>query len=465
MKLFDAVPSDLFSVLASPNRVIYSDALDVLYEAYQEGLKIPEDRLYSMLRNRLEQQLAEATFEGEDIDEEELRDVSGRARFLIRKLGGKGWFEKERGEDFNEYITVPGYSSRILELFHQLRDDSPMRGYSYVFGTYSTLKVASEGDSVYDKMAAVYSAYDNTQSLIKLLQMVYHNVKHFFQLQINMREVNTVLASHFDDFGQKVVEAYIRPLKIKDSVPKYRVPIQTILNEWLEDDAQLTAMAGAALQDRRADNLDACRSDLLRKMFWVKERYDSIQPDYLDEIDQQVRRYTRATTQKIENLTNQDHNVKGNLNYLLTALSRNRRAGELVEQIQPMFQLYKQAYLSPRSLWYRKRPGKRVKAAPVLVEEEAPSPEAVLQAERLLHSEYDRNAVAAYIERWLGESSVGYSSDLELRDDKAYIMSLLAVLTSGDARAKYRVVELEGRYSENGYTIPQLQITRREGTG
>lgn len=463
MKLFDAVPSDLFSILASPNRVIYSDALDVLYEAYQEGLKIPEDRLYSMLRGKLEQQLAEATFEGEDIDEEELRDISGRARFLIRKLGSKGWFEKERGDDFNEYITVPGYSSRLLELFHQLRDDSPMRGYSYVFGTYSTLKVASEGDSVYDKMAAVYSAYDNTQSLIKLLQMVYHNVKHFFQLQINMREVNTVLASHFDDFGQKVVEAYIRPLKIKDSVPKYRIPIQTILNAWLEDDAQLTAMANAALQDRRETTLDACRSDLLRKMFWIKERYDTIQSDYLDEIDQQVRRYTRATTQKIENLTNQDHNVNGNLNYLLTALSRNRRAGELVEQIQPAFQLYEQSYLSERSLWYRKRPGKRVKAAPVLIEEAVPDPETVLQAGLLLHSEYDRNAVAAYIEHWLGESGIGYSEDLELNDDKTYIMSLLAVLASSDAGAKHTVTELEGSYSENGYSIPQLRVTRREG--
>ncbi len=463
MKLFDAVPSDLFSILASPNRVIYSDALDVLYEAYQEGLKIPEDTLYSMLRSKLEQQLAEATFEGEDIDEEELRDISGRARFLIRKLGSRGWFEKERGDDFNEYITVPGYSSRILELFHQLRDDSPMRGYSHVFGTYSTLKVASEGDSVYDKMAAVYSAYDNTQSLIKLLQMVYHNVKHFFQLQINMQEVNTVLASHFDDFGQKVVEAYIRPLKIKDSVPKYRIPIQTILNSWLEDDAQLTAMANAALQDRRGATLEACRSDLLRKMFWVKERYDSIQPDYLDEIDQQVRRYTRATTQKIENLTNQDHNVKGNLNYLLTALSRNRRASDLVEQIQPVFQLYEQSYLSERSLWYRKRAGKRVKAAPVLIEETVPGAETVLQAELLFRSEYSRSAVAAYIEHWLGESGIGYSEDLELDNDKAYIMSLLAVLTGSDAEAKHTVTELEGSYSENGYSIPQLQITRREG--
>lgn len=136
MKFFEAVPSELFSPLASPNRMLYADALDVLYSAYRENLKIREDVLYSMLRSRLEQQLADATFEGEDIDEEEFRDISGRARFLIRKLCSKGWFEKERGDDFEEYITVPSYSSRLLELFHQLREDSPVRGYSYVFGTF-----------------------------------------------------------------------------------------------------------------------------------------------------------------------------------------------------------------------------------------------------------------------------------------------------------------------------------------
>ena len=142
MKFFEAVPSELFSPLASPNRILYADALDVLYAAYQENLKIREDVLYSMLRGRLEQELADATFEDEDIDEEELRDISGRARFLIRKLCSKGWFEKERGDDFEEYITIPNYSSRLLELFHQLCNDSPARGYSYVFGTFSVLKTA-----------------------------------------------------------------------------------------------------------------------------------------------------------------------------------------------------------------------------------------------------------------------------------------------------------------------------------
>ena len=462
MKFFEAVPSDLFSPLASPNRALYADALDVLYAAYRENLKIPEDMLYSMLRSRLEQQLADATFEGEDIDEEELRDISGRARFLIRKLCSKGWFEKERGDDFEEYITVPSYSSRLLELFHQLRDDSPIRGYSYVFGTYSTLKVAHESGSIYDKMAAIYGAYDNTQALINLLQMVYHNVKHYFQMQIDMQEVNEVLASHFNDFGQKVIEAYIRPLKIKDSVPKYRVPIQSVLKNWAEDDALLLAMANAALQDKRGETLEYCRADLLRKIFWIEERYDNLEHDYLDEIDAQVRRYTRAATQKVENLTNRDQNGRGKLNTVLTALSRNHRASELVDQIQPAFHLYEQSFLSEKSLWYRKRPGKRAKAAPVFIQDTTPDSESAAQAAQLLRSEYGRAAIAAYVQGWLGESDVCYSKDLAIRDDKDYIMSLLAVLTSGDPSVNHQIKELGGSFHENGYSIPQMQISRKE---
>ena len=462
MNLFDRIPTELFSVLASPNRTLYANALDVLYTAYRENLKILEQDFYMMLRSKLEQQLADATFEGEDIDEEELRDISGRARFLIRKLYSKGWFEKERGEDFEEYITVPGYSSRLLEVFHQLRDDSPIRGYSYVFGTYSTLKVAADSENIYDKMAAIYSAYDNTRSLIDLLQMVYHNVKHYFQIQVKMQEVNEVLASHFDDFGQKVVEAYIRPLKIKDSVPKYRVPIQAVLTGWLEDEPLLLALSNAALQDRRGGTLEECRRDLLQKIFWVKDRYGSIEHEYLDEIDRQVRRYTRATTQKLENLTNRDHNVRGNLNYLLTSLGRNHRASELVEQIQPVFQFYEQSFLSEKSLWHRKRPGKRAKAAPVLIEDQALDAGVEAQAVELLRTEYNRSAVSRYVEQWLGERGICYSKDLVLSDDKAYIMSMLAVLTGQDPEAGYLVRDLVGNYTQGQYTIPQLQITRRK---
>ena len=462
MNLFSTLPADLFSILASPNRLLYADALDVLYEAYKDNLKIPEQTLYSMLRSRLERQLAEASFDGEDIYEEELRDISGKARFLIRKLCSKGWFEKERGEDFEEYITVPGYSSRLLELFHQLTDDSPLRGYSFVLSTYSTLKVADEGNNAYERMTAIYNAYDNTLQLIKMLQMVYHNVRHYFKIQVEMRNINKVLASHFDDFGQKVVETYIRPLKVKDSVPKYKVPILIILNKWIEDDHILYEISNAAHQDKRGDSVDACRNDLLTKIYWIKERYESVEHEYLDEIDAQVRRYTRATTQKIENLTNRDQNVRGNLNYLLNRLSRSRLSSELVESIQPAFQLYAQTCLSEKSLWCSRRPKRRMALEPVLVEDDAPDAGLISNAEELLHAKYGRAAVTDYMrERFFGKDAL-YSKDLALRDDNSYIMSILSFLRGEDDDSFYSVQSFDAEYREGDYTIPQLKFSRKE---
>ena len=52
-----------------------------------------------------------------------------------------------------------------------------MRGYSYVFGTYSLLKVAKDNGTAYEKMMAVYNAYDSTFALIKMLKTVYNNIK------------------------------------------------------------------------------------------------------------------------------------------------------------------------------------------------------------------------------------------------------------------------------------------------
>ena len=462
MKLFEAVHPDIFSVLASPNKELYASALEVLYEAYRDYLKIPETTLYSMLRIKLENQLAGASFEGEDIDEEELRDVSGRARFLMRKLCSKGWFEKERGKDFEENIIVPGYSSKLLELFHQLTSDETMRGYSYVFDTYSSLKVAKEGDNVFDKMVSLYSAYDNTQALIKLLKTVYHNVKRYFQLQIEIQNINKILSLHFDDFGIKVSEAYIRPLKIRDSVPKYRVPIQNILDEWFENDAMMLAMSNAALQDKRKETLELCRTDLHEKIIWIKEQYGRIETDYLEEIDRQVLRYTRATTQKIENLTNRDQNTRGNLNYLLMTLAKNRRAGAILDELQSAFHLHEQSFLSEKSLWYRKHPAKYEKNATVSIENEHISDSIKNEADGLFSYQYSKLAVTAYMKKLLTENESLLSGDIDIKDDHAYVMSLLSVLNSNDRDAFYDTEIMDGAYTQSPYQIPQIRFTLRE---
>ena len=323
-KLFDIIPDELFSILASRNKRLYADALEVLYTAYQEKLKITVNDFYSMLRSTLEAQLIDADFSEDGIAVEEAADISGKARFLIRKLDAKGWLEKERGEDFTEYIIVPEYSSKLLQLLHDFSNENLARGASYVFTTYSALKVASENNNANDLMLAVYSAYDNTVQLRDLLKSVYHNVRRYCQVQAALYDVNNILETHFDDFGQNIVEKYIRPLKIKDSVPKYRGAIEGYLDNCLDNEV-LESLAQAALKDKRADNLYACQADLKKKILSVKDMYDNLETEYLEEIDSQVRRYTRATTRKLENLLNRDQNVRANIDCILQAMVMMRR--------------------------------------------------------------------------------------------------------------------------------------------
>ena len=147
---------------------------------------------------------------------------------------------------------------------------------------------------------------------------------------------------------------------------------------------------------------------------------------------------------------------------MLTALSHSRRADGLTDRLRPVFQLYEQSYLSEKSLWYRKRPGKRSRAAAVLIEENETDAASAAQAAALLHSEYGRAAVAACVQGWLGDRDTCLSEDIPLENDRDYVMSLLAVLSGGSRRAAYQVEELGGSVCENGYSIPKVQFSRKE---
>jgi hypothetical protein len=372
MRLFDVVPGELFSIIASPNRLIYSDALAVLYDALSGKFEDTKEHLFHNDPEQAGGRAGPLRIWRRRIYEEEAQDLSGRARFLIRKLRERGWIELERGDDFEEYVILPDYAIRILELFAELASETKASGFSFVYETYSTLRMAEEDPDggAYEKMMALYGAYDKTLALIKMLKTVYHNINRYFQRQLDLRDVNRVLAMHFDDFLRHIVEAYIRPLKIKDSVPKYKVPIQQVLDAWMEDNELLNAMAGAALQDKRFDSLEKCRSDIISKLFFIKESYEDFENEYLNEIDLKVRRYTRATTQKIESLTSHDQTVRGNLVYLLNALSEPEKADELVERSRPVFQIFEQAWLCEAGLYSRRRTGRREKQEGVLISEE-----------------------------------------------------------------------------------------------
>jgi hypothetical protein len=276
--LFDVVADNLFSLLSYKTKYLYADALGILYRAFKEQLKIKKSTLASMFISNLEAKMVESDFDGE-LGEEDY-SLSGRAHFLIRKLVETGWIALEPGADFEEYIILPDYSVRLLETFEELTNEKPASGFSYVYETYATLLRADAEGGPYEKLVAVDSAYDKTQALIKILKMVYHNINRFCQKQMKLTDANDVLKAHYDQFNERIIEQYIRPLKVRDSVPKYRVPITSVIDKWLASPGLLEELAAQAAVEQSGASTARLKGELERKLFFVKDTYGTLERDY-----------------------------------------------------------------------------------------------------------------------------------------------------------------------------------------
>ncbi|MFI3330116.1 MAG: DUF5716 family protein [bacterium] len=490
MGLFDVIPEDFFSVLASPNRRLYLDALDVLWSLYQERMKIPHKLYLGNLLERLEPQVVMDQFDDEEMSQEERANIRGKASFLVRKLKSKGWFEGEHGSDYELFYTLPEYSSKFLDLFHDLQKTDVVHGFSYVYGTYSVLKTANldaeseqasfgREDSS-GRMHALDMAYQNTIDLIKLLKKVYHNIKRYVKFQFDLKDGNEVLAMYYDDFMKNVSETYIRPLKIRESVPKYREFIKNTLLDWVEDEKKFISLVNAFMFENQSKDFQVCASEVKTKVYWIIQQYDNIEKELLDEIDVQLIRYTRIATQKLKNLLNHEENTQGELIYLLKALAKDgvsnggdgkadsgfgedaSEDSSVLGQIQGAFQLNSQKFYETTSLYERKNPVLRKMDQPFVVEDFELTQNVKNEMDELLFRPYGKWAVHDFMQELFGASDKIYSKDFPFCEEKGYIMSFLSVLYQEDPQCFYKVDILDGFYDNGAYSVPQMVFFRKE---
>lgn len=466
MSLFDIVPEDLFSVLASKNRRIYMDALDVLWDLYQDRVKLSHKAYLGSLLEHLQDSIEVEDFEEEDMNQEERENIRGRASFLIRKLKQKGWFEQEHGQGFEIYYTVPEYSSKLLELFQDLRQKKSPRGFSYVYGTYSALKTANLEEDSTNKMRSIDLAYENTKDLLNLLKMVFHNIKNYCKYQLELEDRNEIIEMVYDDFAKNIIETHIRPLKMRESVPKYRDFIQSTLLLWLEEPV-FSQMVQAAMMDSPSLDYDTCANQIHHKVHWIHHQYDLLEEELLDEIDGQVRKYTRLSTQKMKLLSNQDQSLHGQLTTLLQALAKEEE-DHLLQKSKQVLQLTQEKHLSSHSLYHRKKSEKRGVITPFIVEEVDLSSEDALEAQedvnRLLFSPYGKCNVFQFMKELFGARQVITSEDFQVQAQKGYIMSFLALLYQEDSQCFYEVTVENGTYQEQGSSIPQMTFRKKANT-
>lgn len=462
MELYNVIPDNLFSVLASKNKKLYANALFVVLDAFKQHLKISKDELVSMISSKLDDEIMAADFSEEELLENE-RTISGKSHFLVRKLKSTGWILVETESDFQEYVTVPGFSYRIIQLLYDIANISESENFAYVYSTYSSLKTANDTRDPYEMITALNDGAEKTEKLVESLKSVYHSISYYNQMLIDSLNVNNVLHSHYEIYQEEIVSRILSPLKIRDSVPKYKMPIQLILKSWLVDNDVLETMIVYLTTTQSDINQDECRTNILSKIHYIIDIYENLDREFISVIDRRNRQYTKATTQKIDYLINSDQSVKGNLISLLKILSDENHSQNVCEKLSESFELYELSYINDESLYERKKAAKRSRNSELIMTDESLDFEikAKVMAMQIMNNKYSKKNVAAFVDKILSDRKETTTNDFEISDDDTYIMTLLSVVQANDKSSAYSIEIKDELVKSATYEIPLITYKRR----
>lgn len=467
-KLFDVVNEDLFSILASykksetKNKFVYADALFVLYKAFKTELKLGRDKLADMLEENLAAELLDGDFDGELNDEE--NTLSGRAKFLVRKLKSVGWIDFENGSDYNQYVILPPTSSKILKVLYELLDEGVDSTFNYVYGTFAALKDADSAVEVKERVKLIYSSINiaekNTLELCELLTSVYHSVNIYCKQLAEIKDAGLIFSEAYDQFQPYFIKKFIEPLKLRESIPKYKTKIISYIDKWLNDNEILDEISSFAASENTS--CDSGFDFIYRKLTFVKEAYQSFERNYIEPIDEKVRRYTKTTTQKLQILTESSSGIKNNLVTVLNYLSENNDEQYILNRTVNSFNLVSCNFIGESCLSKRKKVTERNKGNRLVQEDSVDYSEKIAEEiKKKQNSQYGKRNVRKYVKNLFGDRDTISIDDFAVVDDNNYLLSILSAARADDSDAFYKLKINDGQKTNFGYSAPNMIFNKK----
>ena len=327
-KVFDVIPAHFFRVLTGKNREVYVEALLIIRKAFKQSMHIDRDDLIGQLIDRLSNLdfTFDLTAELEAAGEESRSDTSGpsvirqedntwsgMAHLILRRLTATGWIEMEpRPQTFELQVTLPQYAIDMLGFLEKITQQDTQAYKNYAFTTYSALRTILDPESRDYLFTAFQSAYENCQHLLDALKSLLNNIRRYHRLLGDYIKANDILRGHFEGYQILVNERIFHPMVTRDSVLRFRQPVVSLIGQIMDHEDILQLMASQAV----AESISA-----IPKMHWRPfcpsfkrslDRFDDMDAVMM-EIQAKNNSYTKASTDKLIYLLNQDRSVKEQL--------------------------------------------------------------------------------------------------------------------------------------------------------
>lgn len=459
--IFNTIPDNFFSPLASPNKIVYWECICKLFSIMESQLSfgVERDVLTDELQYYFEQTLA-ADMEGEGFSGV---DARGKANAMLRALENYGWVEIETDKSYIQRVNFCDYAVKIVKTLLEISEGKQIEYQGYIFAIYSLVRTQTEQPAV-----VLLQIRENTDLLITGLKNLNSNIKHYIDELTRHSTVAEIMDALFNDYITNIVDKAYHRLLTSDNVSKFRPEILERLESRSQDEGYMEKAAKELSTLHECDE-DEARERVYQYLHEIMEAFRNMD-EILDEINQKNTQYQRAAINRAKFLLTGSEDIRGQLKEILLRLNReineeNYHLGGIyeIEYMDELIKLFGSGFLDEKS-FYSPIEGKK-EFQPL--EMDIPEPDLLLRQEkiRLMVSKMEKvlspERIEAYVAQQLGENEVKRAAAFPMETTEDFVKIIYVRLYGQRKDMGYRV-EMKGPAEIEGYQFRDFEIWRKK---
>lgn len=454
-------PYRFFNPLTSKHREIYIHVLLTIESVLEQSKRIalPRNSLVSELKRIFQRENYAMDVSDEADYDETLSDDPEQdyLSYTIRLFLCSGWIDVDESGDYaSESVFITLYGKKLTSFLKDLEKMEDQSG--HVMNTFSNLQqVRTMPENGY---ICIQNAYESTQRLLINLEMMYSRIKIYYLTVLENTRPEELLAGHLYGYVRDVVDKLIFPIKVDDSIDRFKGPILNVVLDIQSDTVLLERIISFAVQTKRIASKDDGWALILKKLNYIKYNFDDIE-SYVQQLDEKNQNYIRITRQKLAYMLSMDTSMKGDIVSILR--DAKQRPEDSWQLLGGCFNLFDVRQITEGSFYKPRIRHVRDGGEPLGIDDtDSIVQEDVNAIIDTRAARFTGSKINDYARQILKGRNVVTSEDLALEGDDDYLMAIFLALNSTDRKNIYSYHTESGMITRGRYGIAAFTLKKKE---
>ena len=475
MSIFEHIPENLFSPLATSRKEIYVDLLFIVYDQHKRTIHtLDREGVVDLFTEYMEERkdvlkdilIDDNSFENnsqnnstnnsqkksqeqigaigaiDKVDEEdEIKEKNARekAQIFLRRLIDFGWFIQEQNHDYTFRISLPDYSFFLLESLEKIKSGYRMEFQGKVLTVYQNL--TGEDGSSY---TAIHQAKEITEGLMNGLKSLNHSIKLYTEKLLKTQKPREIIEQILVDYYEEILGDQYYRLKTSEHISKYRAGILKKVRDLKHNRGEIINQAELMVRGKYANNRVEGENMLYDWLEFIEENFQDMD-DILGEIDNRNRRYVTSALQRLEfqmaGKNKSQEKIKEALKHLASLAKNQGEKVESPEVINNLIHLYPQQTVNDNSPKNPPKERKEHKPTPVMAKKinKKSRDKNLAKFKKRVKEEITVKDINQYVKDYIGAKKSIYLHEFPRRTKSDWIKLIYIILCQNSKHANYKI--------------------------